>query len=149
MSVITVSLLHPTQPIAVQSWTFEPTTTIRIGRSQDNDVVVYSAVVSRHHVELRRQNEEWEIISFGSNGTYVNNELITHKSVTDGMIMRLGNSGPKIQIRFGMVNPHAKVKKAGQSAVLPDSERGHPTFLTGQKNPQEQEQEEKATNLDL
>ncbi|MEL6471326.1 MAG: FHA domain-containing protein, partial [Cyanobacteria bacterium J06623_4] len=53
-NVITLSLLHPIDKTPVQSWSFEAEPVVRIGRSVNNDVVLYSAVVSRHHVELRR-----------------------------------------------------------------------------------------------
>ncbi len=115
MSAITVSLMHPTQPIAMHSWTFEPDRDepIRIGRSQDNDIVVYSAVVSRHHAELCPGESGWNLKGFGANGTFVNQEPITQESVIDGMIVRLGNSGPRLQIRLGVVDPKARVIKKG------------------------------------
>lgn len=130
--MITISLLHPTQSVPVQSWAFEPSSVIRIGRSQDNDVVVYSAVVSRHHIEIRKRGEHWEIVSFGSNGTYIGSELVTEKIIGDGTIIRLGNSGPKIQIRFGVIDPAAKVKKAGEkrSPATLDATKSHPTLMT-------------------
>ena len=90
--------MHPTQSLPVQSWTFESESVIRIGRANDNDVIIYSAVVSRHHVELWKDPSGWEIINFGANGTYVNGEPIVQVSVEDGMIVRLGNSGPKLQV---------------------------------------------------
>lgn len=98
--VITLTLLHPLQSVPVQSWTFEPESVIRIGRSTDNEVILYSAVVSRHHVELRRNGLEWEIVSLGANGTYIDGKRITQMPVVDGMIIRLASSGPKIQIRL-------------------------------------------------
>ena len=99
--MITLTLLHPIQSVPVQSWCFESESVVRIGRSNDNDVIIYSAVVSRHHVELWNQAYGWEIINFGANGTYVEDKPIAQVSVTDGMTIRLGNSGPKIRIRVG------------------------------------------------
>jgi len=90
--------MHPTQSVPVQSWTFESESIIRIGRANDNDVVIYSAVVSRHHIELWKDPSGWEIINFGANGTYVNGEPIVQIAVKDGTIVRLGNSGPKLQV---------------------------------------------------
>jgi pSer/pThr/pTyr-binding forkhead associated (FHA) protein len=98
--VITLTLLHPLQSVPVQSWPFETESLIRIGRSTDNEVILYSAVVSRHHVELRRHGSDWEIVSLGANGTYIDGKRITQISVVDGMIIRLASSGPKIQIRL-------------------------------------------------
>jgi len=100
--VITLTLLHPVQSVPVQSWIFEPESVIRIGRSTDNDVVLYSAVVSRHHVEVRPKGSEWEVVSLGANGTYLEGKRISQIPVVDGMIIRLASSGPKIQIRLGV-----------------------------------------------
>ncbi|MGP1384332.1 MAG: protein kinase domain-containing protein [Thainema sp.] len=74
---------------------------IRIGRSTDNHVVLYSAVVSRHHVELRQQGNQWEIVNLGTNGTYVDGKRITQMPAQDGVIIRLARSGPNIQILMG------------------------------------------------
>jgi eukaryotic-like serine/threonine-protein kinase len=99
--VITLSLLHPIKQIPVQVWTFPTETTIRIGRSTDNQVILYSAVVSRHHVELRRAGLSWEIVNLGTNGTYLDGKRITQVPVRDGSVIRLARSGPNIQIRIG------------------------------------------------
>ena len=97
--MITLTLLHPLQSVAVQTWTFAPTSPIRIGRSRNNEVTLYSAVVSRHHVELRPQNDlEWELINLGSNGTFAQGKRINRTTVANGMIIRLAASGPQIQI---------------------------------------------------
>jgi len=99
--VITLSLLHPLKQIPVQVWTFENESVIRIGRSTDNHVILYSAVVSRHHVELRRVGANWEILNLGTNGTYLDGKRITQVPILDGAVMRLARSGPNIQIRIG------------------------------------------------
>ena len=97
--MITLTLLHPLQSVAVQTWTFAPTSPIRIGRSRSNEVTLYSAVVSRHHVELRPQNaSDWELINLGSNGTFAHGKRINRTAVANGMIIRLAASGPQIQI---------------------------------------------------
>lgn len=71
---------------------------IRIGRSTDNDVILYSAVVSRHHVEIHRVDRGWEIKSLGTNGTYLEGKRIAQAPVQNGIIIRLARSGPNIQI---------------------------------------------------
>ncbi|GAB4191157.1 MAG: hypothetical protein Fur006_34000 [Coleofasciculaceae cyanobacterium] len=110
--MITLTLLHPLQSVPVQSWTFEPESVIRIGRSTDNEVILYSAVVSRHHVEIRRNVSGWEIVSLGANGTYIDGKRITQMPVEDGMIVRLASSGPKIQIHIEGESPKSKLKAA-------------------------------------
>jgi pSer/pThr/pTyr-binding forkhead associated (FHA) protein len=124
--VITLTLLHPLQSIPVQSWPFETESLIRIGRSTDNEVILYSAVVSRHHVELRRKGPDWEIVSLGANGTYIDGKRITQMPVVNGMIIRLASSGPQIQIHIEGDTPkgrrktsYAKVSSSRQQLDIP------------------------------
>jgi pSer/pThr/pTyr-binding forkhead associated (FHA) protein len=119
--VITLTLLHPLQSVAVQSWTFHTESSIKIGRSTNNEVVLYSAVVSRHHVEIRKTAQEWEVINLGANGTYIDGERIDRATVTDGMIVRLASSGPKILIKIdsGQTRENETVEEQVAKTVLP------------------------------
>ncbi len=101
--MITLILLHPLQPTPAQIWTFENEPIISIGRSTDNHVVLYSVVVSRHHIELRHNDHGWEIVNVGANGTYLDGTRISSHPVVDGVIVRLARSGPQLQIRLGIV----------------------------------------------
>jgi pSer/pThr/pTyr-binding forkhead associated (FHA) protein len=121
MSVITLTLLLPGKAIPVQNWTFESNTTIRIGRAADNDVVLYSAVVSRHHLELRLGDRGWEAVNIGANGTYVEGQAITSLPVEDGLVVRLASSGPKIQIHLEKELSPAQRELAKQRAVKDQS----------------------------
>ncbi len=128
--MITLTLLHPTESVPVQSWSFEPVPVIRIGRSKENDVVVYSAVVSRHHVEIWNNPSGWEVINFGSNGTFVDDKPITQIPVADGMVIRLGgSSGPKIRIRIGAIDPKAMIK----TATVKQASTSNPTNQISEK----------------
>jgi serine/threonine protein kinase len=96
--VITLTLLHPVQSTPVQSWNFEHNPVVRIGRAVDNEVVLYSAVVSRYHVEIRFNGNFWEVVNLGTNGTYLDGKKVHQAKLTSGSIMRLARSGPNIQI---------------------------------------------------
>ena len=96
-SAIVLNLLNS---IPMQSWTFIPEEVIRIGRATDNNVILFSAVVSRHHVEFRWSADGWQVVNISSNGTYLNGEAIKKIVLVDGMILRLATSGPKIQVKF-------------------------------------------------
>ena len=96
--MITLSLLHPQNKNPIQHWTFEEKDVIRIGRSTDNDVVLYSAVVSRHHLEIHKGSAGWAIQSLGTNGTYLDGKRIKHVTAEDGLVVRLARSGPNLQI---------------------------------------------------
>jgi hypothetical protein len=120
--VIILSLLHPIKQIPVQLWTFPNESVIRIGRATDNQVILYSAVVSRRHVELRRNGLIWEVVNLGTNGTYLDGKRINQTVVTDGSIIRLARSGPNIQVRIG----EAAYREL--SETLPPALMGHHRF---------------------
>jgi pSer/pThr/pTyr-binding forkhead associated (FHA) protein len=94
--VIILNLLNSIPP---QTWSFESEQIIRIGRATDNNVVLFSAVVSRHHAELRSiDGKAWDLVNLSSNGTYVEGEPIKKVAVSSGIVFRLATSGPKIEI---------------------------------------------------
>jgi pSer/pThr/pTyr-binding forkhead associated (FHA) protein len=96
-SAIVLNLLNS---IPMQSWTFLSEEVICIGRATDNQVILFSAVVSRHHAELRwSEATGWQMINISANGTYVEGEPIKTIAVEDGMVIRLATSGPKIQLK--------------------------------------------------
>lgn len=95
---IVLSLLNS---IPVQSWTFQPEIIVRIGRATENQVVLFSAVVSRHHAELKwSEATGWQLYNISANGTYIDGEAVKEISIVDGMVIRLATSGPKIQIKI-------------------------------------------------
>jgi eukaryotic-like serine/threonine-protein kinase len=119
--VITLSLLHPVKQTPVQVWSFPSESVVRIGRSNDNQVVLYSAVVSRYHVELRQSGKTWEVVNVGTNGTYMDGKRVTQMPIVDGSIIRLARSGPNIQINLGTVrNDLANAAMAAQPVKLPE-----------------------------
>ncbi len=118
LPVITLTLLHPVQSTPVQSWTFEDEPVIKIGRAVDNQVVLYSAVVSRHHIELRRSGPDWEVINLGTNGTYLDGKRVHQSPLSDGGTLRLGRSGPNLQVRVGVDDG---LPASVNAATLPDS----------------------------
>lgn len=71
-----------------------PTRTVRIGRADDNDLVIDDLVVSRHHAELRAlPDDSYEIADLGShNGTYLNGRPVTGAAIGPGDIVGIGHS---------------------------------------------------------
>ena len=126
--MITLTLLHPIKSVPVQSWTFDPDTVIRIGRSTNNEVVLYSAVVSRSHAEIRPSELEWEVVNVGANGTYINGKRIERVPVEDGMIIRLASSGPQIQINIDSEDTKKSAAKR-KSARQPIDDASKETFV--------------------
>lgn len=66
---------------------------IKIGKSEDNDFIVNDAHVSRHHAQLKREDDGGLLLEdIGStNGTFVNDVQIVRKRVTPTDKVRLGD----------------------------------------------------------
>ncbi|WP_328974721.1 FHA domain-containing protein [Streptomyces canus] len=104
--VVLLGRLAPERPSAVSmpglTGTFRrptavrplPTRTVRIGRADDNDLVIDDLVVSRHHAELRAlPDDSYEIADLGShNGTYLNGRPVTGAAIGPGDIVGIGHS---------------------------------------------------------
>jgi ABC transport system ATP-binding/permease protein len=70
------------RPTAIVS---APARTLRIGRGDDNDIVLADLSVSRHHAELRNAGGRHEIVDLGShNGTFLNGSPIIGRAVVTG-----------------------------------------------------------------
>ena len=69
-------------------------TTIRIGRTPDNDIALPDLHVSRHHAELRRNPDgSWELVDVGSHGgTFVNGKRITRTPLTEQDTISIGHA---------------------------------------------------------
>jgi serine/threonine-protein kinase len=108
--MVTLTLLHPQASTPLQQWNFQSQSTIRIGRSPDNDVILDDPLVSRHHLELKRTPAQsgnlWQLVNQGTNGTFLNGILVTRGLVPDDALIRLAREGPvlKFQIQES-VNP--------------------------------------------
>ncbi len=95
-------ILNLVNSIPMQTWTFASQDVVRIGRATDNNIILFSAVVSRHHAEVRWSTDDgWQIVNLSSNGTYLDGVAIKTIKVQNGMVIRLATSGPKIQISVG------------------------------------------------
>ncbi|HKA98821.1 MAG TPA: FHA domain-containing protein, partial [Streptosporangiaceae bacterium] len=70
-----------------------PAKALRIGRAPDNDVVISDLSVSRHHAELRKVGETYQIVDLNShNGTFVNGQRVASAPLTEGDIVGIGPS---------------------------------------------------------
>jgi DNA-binding NtrC family response regulator len=64
---------------------------VQLGRSEDCDVVLEGAEISRHHAELLRIGSEWVIHDLGSrNGVHVNAQRVEQSVLRVGNVLRLG-----------------------------------------------------------
>ncbi len=71
-----------------------------VGRALDNSVVLDNALVSRHHLEVKRENGSWWVYNLQSaNGVYINDKLIEHKEkLIFPVLISLGKSNVGLKI---------------------------------------------------
>lgn len=74
--------------------------TVTVGRQDDCDVVLDDPTVSRHHAEVRRSGDGFEVVDLGSrNGTRVNGLGIARTRLADGDDLLIG----AVPLRFEAV----------------------------------------------
>ncbi|HOD54934.1 MAG TPA: FHA domain-containing protein, partial [Candidatus Cloacimonadota bacterium] len=81
---------------------------IRIGRAEDNDIILNDIKVSRYHAELKKQGSQYLIKDLGSsNGTYVNHKKVSEALVSQDDCLRIA----------GYELPVKSLFKPGQPAI--------------------------------
>ncbi|WP_448265151.1 protein kinase domain-containing protein [Nostoc sp. DSM 114159] len=106
--MVSLTLLEPQQKTPLQQWSFENSSIIRIGRAADNHVVLNDSLVSRHHLELRKvgdasNGDAWQLISKGTNGTFLNGILVLQSPLPDNSLLQLAQGGPILQFQIQQV----------------------------------------------
>jgi len=77
---------------------------ITVGRSSGNDVILDDLLVSRRHARLDRTPKGWRIADLrSSNGTFVNGQRITEAVVTERDVIAIGHA--RLQIRGSHLSP--------------------------------------------
>jgi hypothetical protein len=72
-------------------------TAVRIGRKQDNDLVMKNDTVSGHHAEILKRGDKFMIADLGaSNGVFVRGQRVEKTSLENGDLIELG----EVRLRF-------------------------------------------------
>jgi serine/threonine-protein kinase len=100
--MVTLLLLDPDNQNPTQRWHFPDKSCIRIGRHRDNDIVFANSLsISRFHLEISQINDlEWQLKSYGVNGTYVNHVLATEANLQDNDTIRITPQGPLLAFQL-------------------------------------------------
>ncbi|MBD2384159.1 protein kinase domain-containing protein [Cylindrospermum sp. FACHB-282] len=112
--MVTLTLLEAQQKTPLKQWSFENSAVIRIGRAADNDVVLTDSLVSRYHLELRqvgtiKNGDSWQVISQGTNGTFLNGILVIQCPLPDNSLLQLAQGGPLLQFQIQEVTAANKL----------------------------------------
>ncbi len=120
--MITLTLLEAQNKTPLENWRFDESSVIRVGRAADNDIVLDSNLVSRYHLELRKTNskkkvDSWEIVSKGTNGTFMNGVLVTQAALPGNCFLQLARGGPILQLEFLKLELHPTQLTSAQIPV--------------------------------
>lgn len=83
----------------MQTWNFDSSTTVSIGRLEDNDVVLADPIVSRLHATIKYTSGGWELIALGKHGVLVNDRRVESLELKQEAIFQLGPNGPLLQFQ--------------------------------------------------
>ena len=97
---ISIHLLDSATGQPIQTWRFEGRPLIRIGRSEENHIVITDPSVSRFHAELQCQEKYWQVVNFGRNGILVGSRSVSQARIEDRTIFRLGSAGPLLRFSW-------------------------------------------------
>ena len=134
MKNIQISLWDDSRSQTIQQWEFAPPTTIRIGRSPDNEVVVDRPAISRLHAtieytSLSQGGGYWQIFNRGANGTFVNDLSIDRVLITNNERIQLSQGGALLTIRLDVappVNPNGLPSAVATAPVVAVAICTHP-----------------------
>lgn len=126
--MVILTLLEPQQKTPLQEWYFESPSVIRIGRAGDNDVVLSDILVSRYHLELRQvklsKNNHvscWQVISQGTNGTFVDGRLVSQFPLADNSLLQLAQGGPILRFQYQQVPAEALAPTCNHEGNSPNN----------------------------
>jgi serine/threonine-protein kinase len=106
--MVTLILLESQTNQPLQQWQFLHQSVIRIGRAPNNDIVLHGYYqVSRQHLELIKEDRQWRLVSRGTNGTFLNQVLVTEEILKHNDLIRLAENGPifKFQLESSVADP--------------------------------------------
>ena len=125
MVILTLLESHTNQPL--QQWRFSKESVIRIGRSENNDIVLHGYFqVSRQHLELTQVEQQWKLVSRGTNGTLVNNVLVTEEIINDQDLIRLAENGPLFRFELSSAPQEPNLIKDPHQTDIACSHGGNP-----------------------
>ena len=99
---MTTAFKDPLMTVRIESGSADRTqftfsATFRIGRHESCGLQLHDDVVSRQHVELKLENDQWWLQDLGSaNGVFYGDQRIQGMPITAATRIRLGISGPSL-----------------------------------------------------
>jgi pSer/pThr/pTyr-binding forkhead associated (FHA) protein len=119
---IIVQLIHIQGPMkgAIQEFN---EVVVTIGRHPDSTLHFPAdlTIISRKHAEIRREGNQFKLVDFSANGTYVNGRKVTEGFLKDGDVLEFAEGGPKVSFLTRFVEDAPVIARTPAApAVTPD-----------------------------
>jgi putative serine protease PepD len=115
---------------------FDHQRVLRVGRGQDNDIVLDSPSISRRHAELRPTDGGWDLNDVGSTGgTWINGQRVANAPLAATTTARFGAQSDGVEATFTVDLPDTSTtgalgdQKTEQKTVLLRDQQ--PTYIDG------------------
>jgi pSer/pThr/pTyr-binding forkhead associated (FHA) protein len=117
---VEIRLLETTKGHSLRAWSFQDRVEIRIGRQEDNDIIVSDPAVSRLHAILRNEAGRWRLLSFGKHGVLIDGRRTEEADLDQRAVFRLGPQGPTLDFHCRS-NSDTEVSEVGKMTIEFDS----------------------------
>jgi pSer/pThr/pTyr-binding forkhead associated (FHA) protein len=98
--MIALHLLDPSQSYHLQSWEFSVGDTVKVGRSEENQVQIGHPSVSRSHASIHFEEGSWRLNVSSQNGVIVDGNKVMEATLENGTIFQLSSRGPFLKFSF-------------------------------------------------
>lgn len=100
---VTLHLLDGSQSQPTQTWKLKGLNIIRIGRSEENEIIIRQQSVSRLHVTLKWEQDRWLLHNDSRFGTMISGFPVNDYQLKEGDRFQLGPMGPYLSIHAAVV----------------------------------------------
>src|SRR5580658_7548866 len=102
-----------------QHYSFAPGTTVRVGRSSDNDVVVNDPTVSRRHAQLSWESTGWVWQNAGQAPSFLGGQPVARFGVGAAVDVTLASpQGPVLRLQAAQNEGPPRTERADPGQVL-------------------------------
>jgi len=121
---------------------------LRIGRMNDNDIIIKNPAVSGHHATIESDGEVFFLAdNQSSNGSFVNNQLVIYRRLDHKDVITIGSQSMIFAYLDGESPPAASVEDEGLKTIAIDTSQHRSLLAKGVSDIVSQEREKKPVGI--
>lgn len=122
--------------------------TLRIGRVEDNDIVIKNASVSSHHATIESEGDEFFLAdNQSSNGSFINDQLVIYRKLEHKDVIKIGNQTMLFAYLKDESAPAATAQDEGLKTVAIDTTQHRSLLAKGVSDIASKESEKKLVGI--